>query len=323
MKLEEIGFYTLSDARAATASHLTPVSRCEIVLTSRCNFKCKYCRNVGGPDMDYMDVCLDLAMMSSRGVKAIRFSGGEPTLYDGLDKLCMLAKRLKVNRIALSTNGSADTSLYEHLIDCGVNDFSISLDACCAEDVEFMNGGIKGSWEKIIHNIEHLSKKSYTTVGIVLTENNMAKASETIQFAYDLGVYDIRIIPAAQEGESLCGLSVKHDILRKCPILAYRVQNIMDNKSVRGLRKSDSDRCGLVIDDIAINHEYHYPCIIYMRESGRPIGKVGLNMYNERLSWFLNHDTHCDKICSKNCLDVCVDYNNSFSDYNEMYGEIR
>ena len=37
MKLEEIGFYTLNDDRAETAWIDTKLSRCELVLTSRCN----------------------------------------------------------------------------------------------------------------------------------------------------------------------------------------------------------------------------------------------------------------------------------------------
>lgn len=48
LKLEEIGFYTLSDARAASASATSPLSRCELVLSARCNFKCPYCRATEG-----------------------------------------------------------------------------------------------------------------------------------------------------------------------------------------------------------------------------------------------------------------------------------
>jgi hypothetical protein len=29
---------------------------------------------------------------------------------------------------------------------------------------------------------------------------------------------------------------------------------------------------------MAVNHGKHYPCIIYMREMGKPIGDVGPNM---------------------------------------------
>ncbi|MCK4814581.1 hypothetical protein KA005_02330, partial [bacterium] len=55
MKLEDIGFYTLTDSRAETASSTSRLSRCELILTSRCNFKCPYCRSVGGDDIPIKD----------------------------------------------------------------------------------------------------------------------------------------------------------------------------------------------------------------------------------------------------------------------------
>jgi len=54
----------------------------------------------------------------------------------------------------------------------------------------------------------------------------------------------------------------------------------------------------------------HYPCIIYLREWGDPIGELGAQTRIDRLRWAQEHDTHEDPICRKNCLDVCVDYNN-------------
>ena len=44
MKLEEIGFYTLDDERAKHASETSPLWRCELLLTNKCNFHCPYCR---------------------------------------------------------------------------------------------------------------------------------------------------------------------------------------------------------------------------------------------------------------------------------------
>lgn len=43
-KMEDIGFYTLSDKRAQNLSCNSPMMRCEILLTQRCNFKCPYCK---------------------------------------------------------------------------------------------------------------------------------------------------------------------------------------------------------------------------------------------------------------------------------------
>jgi hypothetical protein len=109
-------------------------------------------------------------------------------------------------------------------------------------------------------------------------------------------------------------LDVPQEVLEAHPILNYRIQNINNNRSVRGIGTTDNLRCPLVLDDMAIDElGNHYPCIIYMRERGKAIGTYNGCMKavrQERLSWFANHNCKKDPICSQNCLDVCVDYNN-------------
>jgi hypothetical protein len=54
----------------------------------------------------------------------------------------------------------------------------------------------------------------------------------------------------------------------------------------------------------------HYPCIIYLREGGKPIGPCDGTEREARAQWYAQLDTHADPICSRNCLDVCISYNN-------------
>ena len=46
MKLEKIGFYTLSDKRAKSVTIKSPIQRGELILTDKCNLKCPYCRGL-------------------------------------------------------------------------------------------------------------------------------------------------------------------------------------------------------------------------------------------------------------------------------------
>ena len=93
-------------------------------------------------------------------------------------------------------------------------------------------------------------------------------------------------------------------------IYEYRKRNVENGLTVRGLGPTDTSRCYLVLDDMAVVGDSHYPCIIYARENGEPIGKIGNDMRNKRKEWSLCHDCKKDPICAKNCLDVCRDYNN-------------
>lgn len=314
--LKNIGFYTLSDKRCQNASSTSPLWRAELILSGKCNFKCAYCRSVGGPDLPLEQAKNTVRLWALEGLKNIRFSGGEPTLYKGLNDLVVLAKMSGIERIALSTNGSANMTLYRRLFESGVTDFSISLDACCAEDGDHMAGDRKGSFRRVIESIKELSKLTYVTVGVVLTPDNVGQTEKIVEYANSLGVSDIRVIPAAQNGQYLPPLKLSEEILAKYPILRYRADNIASGNPVRGLNGGTS-KCGLVLDDMAVMGDSHYPCIIYMREGGAPIGKVSPSMRAERKAWYESHDSYADPICYAQCLDVCVEYNGKYAEFHK------
>lgn len=313
MKLEDIGFYTLSDERALTSSITSPLFRCELILTDRCNLRCPYCRGVRPEirgDMPLEQAIKTVDLWISQRLKNIRFSGGEPTLYRGLDELVGRCNDGGVEHIAISTNGTAKIKTYLSLIECGVNDFSVSLDGgCCAIGTD-MAGGVKGAWAKAVETIRTLSKITYVTVGMVFTEINVGQCVEAVLFVDSLGVADIRVIPAAQYNKALTSLAdLPSEILDKYPILKYRIDNLKAGRNVRGIHDGNCRKCWLALDDMAVAGKWHFPCIIHMREGGDPIGEIGPNVRAERLQWILDHDSKSDPICSKNCLDVCVAYN--------------
>jgi len=321
MKLEDIGFYTLTDERAATAGAESPLHRCELLVTDACNFNCPYCRGMRSdckgalaPHAAWATVDL----WCSWGLRNVRFSGGEPTLYAGIGSLVQQARRGGARRIAISTNGSAPFSLYRELLRLGVNDISVSLDACCADAGDKM-AGRHGAWNRVVENIKQLSAMTYVTVGVVFTEETKETINDVILFAHNLGVADIRIISSAQfDGHA--SLDTPQYILDAHPILKYRVTNYRQHRPVRGIGPNDSHRCHLALDDMAVAGGYHFPCIIYLREHGNPIGRMGPATRAERTGWVATHDTHTDPICQKNCLDVCVDYNNRARQLNPSFG---
>ena len=316
VKLEDIGFYTLNDTRARAASFTSPLMRCELIITDKCNFKCPYCRGLRSDlkgAISKEDGIAIIDMWTSQGLENIRFSGGEPTLHSSLGYFVSRAKESGVERIAVSTNGTATPEKYKELVSLGVNDFSISLDACCASTAEVMSGGIK-TWDRVTENIRMLSGLTYTTVGVVITEDNLSEIERTMEFAASLSVSDIRIIPSAQYGSRI-GKNLPHMTNPKYPILAYRMKNLSMGLALRGISDDSCHKCGLALDDMAVAGGYHFPCIIYMREGGNPIGKMEEGFREKRLEWYKNHDTHTDPICKGNCLDVCVAYNNTFQSF--------
>lgn len=321
MKLEDIGFYTLTNERAKQSSTSSPLWRNELIITSRCNFSCPYCRgtDINGykGDMKFDEIVRVIDFWASQKIKNVRLSGGEPTIHPDILRIVAYIKSTctTIEHIAISTNGYSDIELYKKLIEAGVNDFSISLDACCASIGDMMSGGAKGSWSRVVENIRALSKLTYVTVGMVFTPENAVGIRDSILFAHDLGVADIRVITAAQWDcfDVFRSLKLPQDKLSQHPILAYRLHNFAHGRNVRGIEATDSHRCGLILDDMIVKGDFHYPCVIKMREGCSPIGKVtDPSVRQDRFRYYLTHDCYQDEICRKNCLDVCVDYNNQF-----------
>ena len=326
--LNNIGFYTMQEERVKKVSLTSQMKRCEMILLEACNFSCPYCRGLSNDiygnrkkkmlELDEIKRNIDYWCDGSP-LENIRFSGGEPTLHPNIKEVVSYSKLKGITRIAISTNGSNKLSLYKELIELGVNDFSISLDGCCAETIDKMSGGVKGSFDIVTSNIRELSKLTYVTVGVVLTPENIQQTLDTVYFADTLGVSDIRLISAAQFNGAIEALNlIPEELLKKYPILKYRANNFKKKHlNVRGMIDGDSSYCGLTWDDSVIAGDYHYPCVIYMREKGNPIGRVGPNMRKERKEWADNHNCYKDAICKSNCLDVCRSYNNKFKHYHE------
>jgi MoaA/NifB/PqqE/SkfB family radical SAM enzyme len=324
LKLENIGFYTLEDERAKNACATSPLWRNELIITSRCNFKCPYCRgtdiNGKNRDMTFEEIKQVVNFWASQNIQNVRLSGGEPTVHPDIIKIVQYIKSTCINikHIAISTNGYSDIDLYETLIECGVNDYSISLDACCSSVGDMMSGGVKGSWSKVVENIKEISKLTYVTVGMVFSQENTKDMRDSIIFAHNLGVSDIRIISAAQWNDFSIfeNLDLPEEVVAAHPILAYRLNNFSNGRNVRGLKPTDARKCGLILDDMIVKGEYHYPCVIKMREGCSPIGKItDTNVRGDREEYFKACDCYKDEICKKNCLDVCIDYNNKFLRY--------
>jgi len=170
------------------------------------------------------------------------------------------------------------------------------------------------------------------TVGVVFTPENAQEFKDLVAFASNLGVADIRILSSAQWNQGFYDIKISKEFLDKHPILKYRMEHFSGQRHVRGIKENDSHTCPLMLDDMAILNGYHYPCIIYMREQGMPVGKVDFSqtpeesiakIRQERLNWIEYNDTHKNPICVKNCLDVCIDYNNKINTINSAPPKLK
>jgi cyclic pyranopterin phosphate synthase len=112
--------------------HRTP-RYLRISLLSACNLQCSYClppgksrRTVLAPENKVRSA---LRFLHRSGIRKIRFTGGEPTLYSGLGGLVSYVKSLdKDVHTAVTSNGVLLATGAKVLADAGLDSINISLD---------------------------------------------------------------------------------------------------------------------------------------------------------------------------------------------------
>ncbi|TGD87486.1 GTP 3',8-cyclase MoaA [Mycolicibacterium sp. CH28] len=113
-----------------------------VSLTDRCNLRCTYCMPAEGLDWlpgdelltrDELARLLKLAV-TRLGITNIRFTGGEPLLYRGLEDVVAVVAALRPRpEIALTTNGVGLARRAAGLAAAGLDRVNVSLDSLDAE----------------------------------------------------------------------------------------------------------------------------------------------------------------------------------------------
>ena len=108
-----------------------------VSLTDRCNLRCTYCMPAEGLDWlpksevlsdDELVRLLDIAV-TKLGVTDVRFTGGEPLLRRGLEKVIAATAALAPRpKISMTTNGLSLAKRAAGLVEAGLNRVNVSLD---------------------------------------------------------------------------------------------------------------------------------------------------------------------------------------------------
>ncbi len=117
-------------------SHGRTIRDLRLSVTDRCNYRCVYCMD---PDFRYMPkrelLGLDeyvtvVRICQSLGVRKVRITGGEPTLYPDLLPLIRAVATLGLDDVAMTTNGSRMTEASAKAWrEAGLNRITLSLDS--------------------------------------------------------------------------------------------------------------------------------------------------------------------------------------------------
>jgi cyclic pyranopterin phosphate synthase len=116
-----------------------------ISLTQRCNLNCTYCHHEGeaavSTEMTIDEVLKIVKIAAGLGVIRVKYTGGEPLLRSDLNDIIRGTISMKLEDVALTTNGSLLRARAKGLAETGLRRLNISL-ASMVPDVYFkLTGG--------------------------------------------------------------------------------------------------------------------------------------------------------------------------------------
>lgn len=163
-----------------------------IELTRKCNLRCKHCLNNSGLGVEnsltkdeVINLLFDLA---NAGVQEIRFTGGEPLLFEGLEDCIKIANKLGL-KTSLGTNGTLLTKdIVNRLKILGLDQIIISLDG--TRNVHDRIRG-DGNFDKAMNGLMcSIDKGIDVRVNSVIMKNNK---EQIVELAKELDKLDVRL----------------------------------------------------------------------------------------------------------------------------------
>lgn len=169
-----------------------------ISLLSACNLRCSYCK----PDSKRLpSITAPIDRMRSAiqflyrfGIRKIRFTGGEPTLYKGLSELVSFVKSMDGDiHTAVTSNGVFLRSKAGELAVAGLDSINVSLDTLDSVKFHMLTGS--DVLDDVISGIDaaarHIGNVKLNCV--LIRDFNDKEADRLISFAANRGL-DIRFI---------------------------------------------------------------------------------------------------------------------------------
>ncbi|MCK5126070.1 MAG: radical SAM protein [candidate division Zixibacteria bacterium] len=177
-----------------------PIQYLRVSLLNKCNLNCFYCRPQNEKEVPEWnrsnpDKCKQaLSLLYSMGVRKIRFTGGEPTLYKELPDLITFSKSLGPDvKSALTSNGILLAKLAPELRLAGLDSVNISIDTL--DPTKFTSITSRDYLDRVLDGItcakEYIPEVKLNTV--VMKGVNDDEVANLIEFANSMKV-NIRFI---------------------------------------------------------------------------------------------------------------------------------
>ena len=318
--------------------------RVTVFVSYRCNLSCPYCKTIVRSEADLVAlpqraVAHDresfgrfLDSFGDTSLAHLHFTGGEASLHPHIEHMVGAAKQHRRIRLSLTSNGTAPPERYLRLARFGLDELRISIDAADASLGQRLTE-LRGAWERSLATLERLGRAKaddgldlHLIANTVVGVDNRAHIVDIVRLVMSTGVDDIKLITEVDSRAFLAGFAGREAIVSELraivqalpsdsfPLLRRKLETVFSSASI-GLDALDARpgfRCYIPLTERTVDAVHYYPCSVYLREGGAPLGRLDEPQSEQRQAtadFVVRADCMQDPICRKYCLQCTRAFN--------------
>ena len=324
-----------------------PLHRVTLFLSYACNLRCPYCKTIARSpaeleSLPQKQLTYTLAEFGrlldklGKTVEHLHFTGGEASIVPGVVEMVAEAKRRGVPHLSMTTNGTVSPTRYVELVQAGLTELRVSIDARDAALGARMTGSAR-AWSKSIEAVKAVAAAREAGANVRLLANtvvgnaNRADLAGIVKYLLSLGPDDVKLITDVDARDGLPDFPEYGAVMAELrglvaslpagryPLLRRKLNTVFAKDSI-GLeptaasRDGKSWRCYIPLTERTVDGLSYYPCSVYLRESGAPIGALSDSPEEQRkksATWVRENDCRTDPICQRYCLHCTRVFNDA------------
>lgn len=324
-----------------------PLHRVTLFLSYACNLRCPYCKTIARTPEELEEkpqkrVTYTLAefgrLLDGLGetVQHLHFTGGEASIVPGVVEMVAEARRRGIPHLSMTTNGAVSAARYVELVNAGLTELRVSIDARDAALGAQLTGTSRG-WSKSIEAVKSVAAARDAgapvrlLVNTVVGNTNRADLAGIVKFLVSLGPDDVKLITDVDARDELADFAQHRQVMRELralveslppsryPLLRRKLGTVFAKDSIgleptAATREGPSWRCYIPLTERTVDGVAYYPCSVYLREGGAPIGALSESAETQRsksADWVRTNDCRTDPICQRYCLHCTRVFNDA------------
>lgn len=327
-----------------TLGPATALDRITVFLTYGCNLACAYCKAVapgaairrnarGRTTFDPAAFERLLDAHAGTRIRHLHFTGGEASLVRELPAMVRAARARGVERLSLTTNGTSPPERYLALVDAGLDEIRVSLDAADRARGDALTGRA-GAWSAAVSTVETLGQARrrrgppFLVVNTVVTRENRRALPATLRFLLGFAPDDVKLITEVDGRDDLGRFPEAPRVRAELeavlaalspaafPLLRRKLRTVFAPDAF-GLDAAHPPpqrpwRCFIPLTERTVDARHYFPCSVYVREGGAPLGPVSDAPERQRartVAFVRGADCLSDPICRRYCLHCTRTFN--------------